>query len=108
MQYKTKSNNCTELVTGNTADKRGKECVSTRGGLAGAFEVDIFEKRRSNNELQEVSVFPFEQNLRAQTINTLSKINYKMVKIYSSVPAGLAIAKIIRYNSFHTSYVVLC
>jgi len=48
LQQKLKPNNCTELFSVNAADIRVKECVSTRGGLAGG-------EIRSNNELQEVS-----------------------------------------------------
>ena len=42
---KPKPNNCTESSEVNAAGIRGKECVSTRGGLAGASSRHIQKKR---------------------------------------------------------------
>ena len=49
MPAKTKPNSDTDSLYGKCGRQRGKERVSTRGGLADA------EKMRSNNEPQEVS-----------------------------------------------------
>ena len=46
-----KPSNCTESLAVNMAGIRGKERVSTRGGLIGGKQVDVFERDRSNNEL---------------------------------------------------------
>ena len=48
---KPKPNSCTESLAVNMAGIRGKERVSTRGGLIGGKQVDVFERDRSNNEL---------------------------------------------------------
>ena len=44
MLDKTKPNSYTESFTVKCGRERGKERVSTRGGLADAFGEDIFEK----------------------------------------------------------------
>ena len=66
---KPKPNNCTESSEVNAAGIRGKECVSTRGGLAGASSRHIQKKKRvvtTNCQKSAEAIVPGKKPGRAE------------------------------------------